>query len=323
MRLIKQLFLIALAVLLLVRCTPKDKLNIDTSAISIKLDVIRFDSIFYSASAKDLPKIKKKFAYLFPIAVPDSIWLAKMHNPDSRYLFSEVQKTFSDFKEQRRALGQLFKHVKYYFPKFDAPKVLTLISDIDYNNKVIYTDSLLLISLDMYLGKEHEVYQNFPKYVKNSYSKASLPIDVAHKISFKSVPGQKTRSFIDRCVQSGKLMYVAKAFIPSVPDSLLLDYNSKKMAWAEANQEFVWRYFIDKKMLFNTDKNLYNRFLAEAPFSKFYLEIDRESPGRIGAFIGYKIVTSFMQNNSKSLIEMLQTPNDILFKQSKYKPRKQ
>ncbi len=321
MRLIKHLFLLVLAALLFVRCTSKESLNIDTSAISIKLDIIRFDSIFFTASSKDLPKIKKEFVYLFPSDVPDSIWLAKMHNPDSRYLFDEVQKTFTDFKVEKKELSQLFKHIKYYFPKFKAPKVVTLISDIDYNNKVIYADSLLLVSLDMYLGKEHNVYQNFPQYIKNSYSKEYLPVDVAQKIALKSVPKQKTRTFIERCVQRGKQLYAAKAFIPSAPDSLLLDYSSKKMAWANTNQEFVWRYFIDKKMLFNTDKNLYNRFLAEAPFSKFYLEIDRKSPGSIGAFIGYKIVTSFMQNNSISLTEMLQTPNDILFKQSKYKPR--
>jgi len=322
MRLLKYIFWLGFVVLLLARCGSKDKLNVDISAINVELKITRFDSIFFTAPSTDLPKIKKEFAYLFPVAVPDSIWLAKMHNPDSRYLFDEVKKTFPNFKEEAKELGQLFRHVKYYFPKFRAPKVVTLISDIDYNNKVIYADSLLLVSLDMYLGKEHNVYQNFPKYVKNSYSKEYLPVDVAKKIALKSVAKQKTRTFIERCVQRGKLLYVAKAFIPSVPDSLLLDYSSKKMAWANTNQEFVWRYFIDKKMLFNTDKNLYNRFLAEAPFSKFYLEIDRESPGRIGAFIGYKIVTSFMKNNSKNLTEMLQTPNDILFKQSKYKPRK-
>jgi len=91
--------------------------------------------------------------------------------------------------------------------------------------------------------------------------------------------------------------------------------------WATNNQEFVWRYFVENNLLFNTDKNISKRFLDDAPFSKFYLTNDKDSPGRIGAFIGYKIVSAYVKNNNKNLIEMLRTPNDLLFKQSKYKPK--
>jgi hypothetical protein len=37
---------------------------------------------------------------------------------------------------------------------------------MDYNNKVIYADSLVIISPEMYLGKEHKFYQ-FPLYQQN------------------------------------------------------------------------------------------------------------------------------------------------------------
>jgi uncharacterized protein YjaZ len=100
-----------------------------------------------------------------------------------------------------------------------------------------------------------------------------------------------------------------------------MDYPSNKMLWATNNQEFVWRYFVENNLLFNTDRNITKRFLADAPFSKFYLANDNDSPGRIGAFIGYKIVSAYLKNNDKSLIEMLRTPNDLLYKQSKYKPK--
>lgn len=321
MRFLKNIIWTCFIVLLLTGCTHKNKLNVDTSDISVKLNVTRFDSVFFNTTPKSFPKIKKQFDYLFPDNVPDSIWLAKINNPDSRYLFDEVQKTFPNFKEETKELSQLFKHVKYYFPKFKAPKVVTLISDVDYNNKVIYADSLLLVSLDMYLGKNHEVYQNFPKYIKNSYTKKSIKVDVARQIALISLPKNKLRTFISRCIQQGKLLYTIKVFIPNVKDSILMDYPSNKMLWATNNQEFVWRYFVENNLLFNTDRNITKRFLADAPFSKFYLANDNDSPGRIGAFIGYKIVSAYLKNNDKSLIEMLRTPNDLLYKQSKYKPK--
>ena len=35
-------------------------------------------------------------------------------------------------------------------------------------------------------------------------------------------------------------------------------------------------------------------FFDASPFSKFYLEIDNQSPGRIGRWIGWQIVRSYM-----------------------------
>jgi uncharacterized protein YjaZ len=74
--------------------------------------------------------------------------------------------------------------------------------------------------------------------------------------------------------------------------------------------------------LYSTDIKLDRRFLDDAPFSKFYLDIDNDSPGRVGQFVGYFIVKSFMKKNKVSLQEMIKMDNDDLFKKSKYKPRK-
>ncbi|WCC45198.1 hypothetical protein PJW08_03160 [Tenacibaculum finnmarkense] len=87
----------------------------------------------------------------------------------------------------------------------------------------------------------------------------------------------------------------------AVSDSLKIGYSQNKMRWAESNEAQIWKYFIEKNMLYNTDKELDIRFLDIAPFSKFYLEKDRQSPGRIGEFIGWQIVRSYMQKNDVSL----------------------
>ena len=38
--------------------------------------------------------------------------------------------------------------------------------------------------------------------------------------------------------------------------------------------------------------------MSEAPYSKFNLDIDKQSPGAIGRWLGYKIVDSYMTNNN-------------------------
>jgi uncharacterized protein YjaZ len=60
-----------------------------------------------------------------------------------------------------------------------------------------------------------------------------------------------------------------------------------------------------------------------APFSKFYLEIDNESPGRVGQWIGWQIVRSFMENNPQVTVqELLLMDAKQIFEKSKYKPKK-
>jgi len=75
-------------------------------------------------------------------------------------------------------------------------------------------------------------------------------------------------------------------------------------------------------MLYDTDQKLIPRFINPAPFSKFYLEIDNESPGRVGAWIGWQMVRSYMANNEVSLAQLLKTDAKEVFEKSKYKPKK-
>jgi uncharacterized protein YjaZ len=63
------------------------------------------------------------------------------------------------------------------------------------------------------------------------------------------------------------------------------------------------------------------RFLDPAPFSKFGLELDNESPGRLGRYIGWQIIKAFMDNNAIGLKQMLTMPEEEIFKKSNYKPR--
>ena len=88
------------------------------------------------------------------------------------------------------------------------------------------------------------------------------------------------------------------------------------------NEKEIWNFFVSKELLFSTDPDLINRFILPAPFSKFYLNIDIDSPGKIGQWLGLQIVNAFQKNERKSIDELLKTPTRELFENSKYKPRR-
>ena len=115
---------------------------------------------------------------------------------------------------------------------------------------------------------------------------------------------------------------MAAAFVPQAGKAEIIGYEDSQYQWAEISESDIWKYFIQNEMLYSNDANLSERFINDAPFSKFYLEVDMDSPGRIGNWFGWQIVDSFMKNNELSLQQMIITDNEEIFRKSKYKPSK-
>ncbi|WP_299160362.1 gliding motility lipoprotein GldB [uncultured Tenacibaculum sp.] len=298
------------------------KLKVDVSNIKVNVNINRFDIDFYKESEKGLNELKEEYPLLFPLNVHDSIWLSKRVDKDEQELFNETQLIFNNINELELELTSLFKHVKYYNPKFISPKVITMLTNIDYDNRIIYQDSLMLISLDSYLGKNHEFYNDYPEYVKQNNKKENVIVDAAIAIINKQMYPSKSRRFIDKMIYKGKKMYLLDAYLPNVLDENKIGYSKVKFDWAVNNEEEIWKYFIEKDILYSTNKENDKRFLNLAPFSKFYMEGDNQSPGRVGEWVGWQIVRSYMQKNDVSLRELLQRDEETIFKESKYKPKR-
>lgn len=301
-------------------CNTTTKKEKEIEVVPVDLKVIRFDKIFFETKPNDLPKIKKEFPFFFPAGNEDAVWLEKMQNPLWRQLYTEVQKKFSDFDLYTSQLNTAFKHIKYYFPKAKNPEVYTVISEMDYNNKVIYADSLLIISLEMYLGKEHKFYQ-FPNYIKQNFEPNQMMPDVVEAFS-KRVIKTDAGNFLAAMIHAGKILYLKDVILPEYKDEDKIGYTETQLLWCQENENYMWRYFIENQLLYDDDPKLIPRFVTPAPFSKFYLEIDNESPGKVGAWTGWQIVRSYMKNNEVSLPQLMQTNAKEIFEKSNYKPKK-
>ena len=313
-------FIIALT-LALISCDNKSKVEKAVEAIPLKIKVERFDKLFFETPPQDLNKLKKEFPYFFPSGNDDSVWLNKMKNPLWRELYTEVQKKYSNFEPVQKELETLFKHIKYYFPQTKTPKVITVISEMDYNNKVIYADSLVIISLELYLGKDHKFYQ-FPNYLKQNFEQKQILPDVVSSFSIQKIPPVSDNNLLGQMIYFGKQLVLKDLLLPDYSDADKMGYMPEQVKWCQENESYMWRYFIENELLYNNDQKLNNRFINPAPFSKFYLEIDNESPGSVGSWIGWQIVRSFMKNNEVPLEELLKMNAKEIFEKSKYKPKK-
>ncbi|SFD37616.1 gliding motility-associated lipoprotein GldB [Algibacter lectus] len=319
----KQLSLIILVAICVFSCKKKSDVELALENNKIDISVERFDQFFAQTNLEELPKLKKAYPFMFPAAIPDSIWIEKVNDTLQQELSGEVDKVFVNYQNTEEDLEELLSYIHYYFPEFNTPRVITTTSNVDYRNRVIVTDTIVLVALDAYLGKDHYFYQSIPKYISEDLRKEQIVVDVAEEYAKKHVFQPERKTLLDEMIYFGKILYFKDQVIPFKLENERISYTQDELTWVKNNESSVWQYFVERELLYSTNSKLPNRFINPAPFSKFYLEgIDGESPGKIGQYIGWQIVRAYMDNNDTSFKDMLIMNAEELFNKSKFKPKK-
>jgi len=320
----KNAFFLLLFVVLLNSCNNKSKIESAVEEIPDQMKVVRFEQAFFDAKPQDLDNLKAEYPEFFPSGVPDQVWLDKMNHPQWRELYKEVENKYKNFSSKQTEIEALFKHIKYYFPTIKEPKIYTVIGEMDYNNKVIYANDKLLISLELYLGGKHKFYSDFPDYIAQNFEEKQMLPDAVTSFASGILPTPTDKTLLAQMIYYGKELYLKDILLSDVyTDAEKIGYTPEHITWSKENEYFIWMNFIENQYLFSTNSKLPSQFITLAPFSKFYLEIDNQSPGRIGQWIGWQIVRSFMEHNPKTSVQqLLKMDAKAIFEASKYKPSK-
>lgn len=314
-------FVLLILLVLSFACQDKDSLRAEIESLPVQIKVDRFDRKFHEASPEQIPNLKEEYPFLFPEQFDDSIWIKRQKDSLQILLQLAVDKKFPKEESLEKSLSQLFKHIKFYFPQTPIPHTIGLINNVDYQSKTIYRDSLLILSLDTYLGKDNELYEGIPKYIRQQMDEVYLTSHVADKFLVTQLNPLTERTFLAQLIYQGKIQYAKSLLLPDLSEVKRLGYSELQFQWARENQKYIWQYFIERQLLYSTDPTLSQRFLEPAPFSKFYLELDNETPGQIGVWLGAEIVKAFIDKKPTiPLEELLALPALTIFQESRYKP---
>lgn len=319
----KHILLVLFSVVIAMSCKNNNTLENDIAKINTDVQIERFDQLFAQVTSKKLPELKMAYPFMFSEKYPDSFWLDKKADTLQIQLFNEVDKTFSNFEDIEAEIESFFNHLRYYYPEFNLPRMITTTNDVDYRNRVVVTDTIAVIALDSYLGSDHEFYGGISKFLKANLNKEQIVVDLANAYAKKYTYHPNRKTLLDEMIYFGKLLYFKDVMLPFKTEPERIGYTEDELEWAIANESYIWRFFVSRELLFSTDTKLPRRFINPAPFSKFYLEhIDADSPGRLGQYIGWQIVRAYMEQNDVSLKDILIKSTEDIFNNSKFKPRK-
>lgn len=243
-----------------------------------------------------------------------------LNHPSLDTVYRETQAVFGDMKDVKAQFEEAFRNIKYYYPDFYIPKIKTIITGL--NNDLYVSDSLIVIGLDFFLGPKGTYIPNIPNYVLKRYQKQYLVSIVVSLISQKyNQVNMLDKSLLAEMIYYGKSYEFVKTMMPCTNDTIILGYDKQEVIDCDIYESVIWANFVQNNLLFKTDHFTVNKFVGESP--KTY-EIGDKCPGRIGRWVGWRIIQKYRKENDAVKIQDLMKNNDAkkIFEASKYKPEK-
>jgi hypothetical protein len=324
--------ILVLLLFLIISCNSKSRRNrVDVSGTDIgQVSIKRYGKAIFSLDTsrlqEELKRIKPEFPLFLNGDLDDQETIEKMAGfvTDEQLIASnrDCQDAFRDLSWLQEGLTDLFRHLKHYYPEQNPPEVYTYVSGFDFEFRTQYYNENLIIALDMYMGPDYPPYQKLgvPQYVLHKFQPAYISRDCAMEIAKSKINFKKPgNDLLDFMINEGKLLWFVKAMVPSIDDGILFDYTPEQLEWAGQYEGLVWAFMIENEALYSAEPDFRQKFILEGPFTSYF---GQDSPPRLGAYIGYRIVDHYMQRHGEvSLADLMQEYNaPMILKGSKYKP---
>lgn len=316
--------------LLFLGACDSNRLDVDVSDISAGVQIEHFADAYYGGDSADfygkLPSLREMCPEYF-VGTDSLIWVDRRFNTSLVQLYNDSKIGIPEAKMKRveAELENGFKHLHYYFPNEGEFTVFTYISNLFFSSPVLVNDSTntVFIGLDLYLGIDHPAYKPVPEYIARRFNSQYIAPDVFGEIALEKLgESEVDETLIHDMIRMGIARYFQEAMLPTTPPHLFFGYSKDEFDFCTSHEVNIYTYFVENQLLFDSSIDSKRRFMFEAPFSKFYADIDNESPGRVGEWLGWKIVHSYMDAHPNTSLDDLlsMTDYETLFRESRYKP---
>lgn len=317
---------------LLFSACQNDRWEIDPEVVDQSATFHHFADAYFETPLDEfygaIPELKEKYPFFF--LTGDSLeWRDIRASSDMIELWQDSKIAFT---AERRALLEEqikdgFERYYYFFPSTESQDIYTYISYLSLNMPVVFMpeSNSSVIALDAYLGSDHPAYRSLmiPQYISRRYTPDYVAPDLFEEYAKHQMPEESDNpTLLDDMVRLGIMRYFQTVILPDTEQRILFGYTADELQFCEKNEVNIWTYFVNQQLLFDTSLQSKQRFVTEAPFSKFNTDIDNATPGRIAEWVGFNIVKSYMDSHKDvTLPELLATEDYArLFRESKYKP---
>ncbi|WP_139263016.1 gliding motility lipoprotein GldB [Flammeovirga pacifica] len=308
----------------------------DVSNIEVNVEVRHLEDELFALTSRDQivkylienPEIEKKYflqARLYPTR---EVLVEALHDflskPENDTLRMDAKEVYGDFEPQRKQLETAFKYIKYYYPDFKEPKVYTSVSGFGnwgFGGDVLDFGDMIVLGLDYFTGPTATyTVPETPGYILKRYTKDYIvPFTIQIMSNRYNQVNDKDRTVLAQMIAWGKAYEFVDKTMPYLEDSIKVGYSSRELYEVQYNEGYVWSHFVENELLYKSERMTVKRYVDDRPSTT---EISGDSPGRIGRWLGWQIVESYMKNNKEVDFQSMMKEKDArrILQKSKYKP---
>lgn len=317
----ERLFNILFISVLLVSCTSGRK-YFPTQIEEVEVPIVRFDKDLQNVQPmtvrQDIEVLYEQYPYFMPVFVENVLGLPTFDTAylcevlpqfleDTIYGFKQTNQRereyFADIHAIQKDINMAFSRIHYLYPDWEIPTIYFFISG--FNASIFFPDDeSIAVGTDMYLGSDYEYYNRVVyEYQKRTMRKECIPVDVTSAWLFRHIPYTSTENrLIDQMLYRGKVMYLISRIFQQMPGYEVMGYSPEQWKWCEKYEKNIWTMMMDKKDLFKTENMVLTSYLNDGPFTA---EISQEAPARLGTWMGWRIIESYMNHHPEISLQQL------------------
>lgn len=221
----------------------------------------------------------------------DSV-MAQLSSRDYVRVFTpDVKARFLSDDSIAHVAGLLNRALREKFPAAAYERLFAIVSP--YRQSIVTADSLRFIALNHYLGADYPGYAGFGGYERLLKTPRHLPYDLAKASIAVAYPyeGGDTFTVLSRMLYEGALVNAVMMTVPDADLAETLGYSDDQLAWVEANERNLWERLVSRQLIYSTSELDAMRLVAPAPVTSV---LHPDAPGRVGRYIGYRILRSYI-----------------------------
>jgi hypothetical protein len=295
-----------------------------------KIEIKRYEKALFGLDKKHLRQgmasLYPDYSFFLGDQWQDTMNILRIYNflndPNIQELYSLTVKKYPDVSFLENGLTDAFGRYRQAYPEKPVPGAYSYVSGLDIDNPIYFYDTAMAIALDVFLGNEVVAYQKagLPKYKIDRFTPNHLLPQCMLAVSANIIRvDEKQNALLDQMVMAGKALYFLDVTLPDVKDEYKIGYTAPQMAWSRSNESKTWAFLIEHQLLFSSVPQGISKMMTDAPFTAGFAA---ESPGRLGAYLGWQIVRAYMQQADGITLKNLMEDTDAqkILKVSKYKP---
>jgi hypothetical protein len=295
--------------------------------VEVDWQVRHFDEALFGGDSLDWSSLQNQFRPFLQSNPQRYFWQHERENVTLNDHFTNVNNLLDKgaiAEELAQVAGRASALLKLPVPE----ELYFYISGIDLETPCLYAPSndgatYAFVGLDNFLGAGYPGYSAIPGYQRALMHPDQIPVQFSHALlSTTFQPTNGDESLLGAMLYYGKLHVATEAFCPTSTTAEVLGFTAEEYAFLLENEARIWEVLVRERLLFSTDMMVRQRLAEAAPFSKLGTAMDAEIPGRVGQFIGYRMIRSYAEQHPDLSLRNLLNIRDArkILRDAQYKP---